>query len=570
MVSVRSSELGPMAWDAVTKRQLFLQKVSSKLGPGARHQAGRRAPGASSTTGPGALWGSGAPGQGGGGPRPAQAESSSLGKEAASGGGGAPARARLSHNQGILKPRPTSERSSSLATQYSVTANSKAASPNQLAGSLPCGRSVTATPPSTGSKLPVKGLPRSLSASSLGSSPAQNNGEAPGRGAPPVGSQSSANPLCPSGAVSTDANSNANNNASTNASTRAPGTRCRALSIQNRTTTTGLKPPAVTGPSPARPTNHAAAGHKTAASANQAPAAKVSQNPLQRSGSARFNRPTSTISPGDNMLWSPRLALSNFHVRLTAKGLFRNLQLLSGCRKNTVVFHAAGPNPNPNHNLNHSLTQQPPAEIQGPDLLNGNGPPPRHPAQTPEGRPRTSTSTPTSTSSPTSPSTPQGMGVRSGPRPRGRAPPLLAAGPSSGPQPGGGGSRVEEKRSYSKEQVEENRLRRLLVQGNRRVEALATVIHHLLSELLHAELEQLQKEKEVLSSQQEVLCSVESSIRMSWPTGGQQPGLGCSSYLSSSWASSSFIALHAALRTPARLARQHLLLLLLALLHISA
>lgn len=40
------------------------------------------------------------------------------------------------------------------------------------------------------------------------------------------------------------------------------------------------------------------------------------------------------------MLWSPRLSLSNFHVKLTAKGLFRNLQLLSGCRKNTMVFHA--------------------------------------------------------------------------------------------------------------------------------------------------------------------------------------------------------------------------------------
>ena len=44
--------------------------------------------------------------------------------------------------------------------------------------------------------------------------------------------------------------------------------------------------------------------------------------------------------PAEAMLWSPRLSLSNFHVKLTAKGLFRNLQLLSGCRKNTVVFHA--------------------------------------------------------------------------------------------------------------------------------------------------------------------------------------------------------------------------------------
>uniref|UniRef100_A0A672HR33 Uncharacterized protein n=1 Tax=Salarias fasciatus TaxID=181472 RepID=A0A672HR33_SALFA len=40
------------------------------------------------------------------------------------------------------------------------------------------------------------------------------------------------------------------------------------------------------------------------------------------------------------MLWSPKLSLTNIHVRLTAKGLLRNIQLLSGCRKNTVVFHA--------------------------------------------------------------------------------------------------------------------------------------------------------------------------------------------------------------------------------------
>uniref|UniRef100_A0A8C1B132 Microtubule associated tumor suppressor 1b n=2 Tax=Cyprinus carpio TaxID=7962 RepID=A0A8C1B132_CYPCA len=41
------------------------------------------------------------------------------------------------------------------------------------------------------------------------------------------------------------------------------------------------------------------------------------------------------------MLWSSRLrSLSNFHVKLTAKGLFRNLQLLPGCKKTMVVFHA--------------------------------------------------------------------------------------------------------------------------------------------------------------------------------------------------------------------------------------
>ncbi|CAL8269584.1 unnamed protein product [Boreogadus saida] len=38
------------------------------------------------------------------------------------------------------------------------------------------------------------------------------------------------------------------------------------------------------------------------------------------------------------MLWTPKLSLSNIHVRLTAKGLLRNLQLLSGCRRTAVVF----------------------------------------------------------------------------------------------------------------------------------------------------------------------------------------------------------------------------------------
>ncbi|XP_043983436.1 microtubule-associated tumor suppressor 1 homolog A isoform X7 [Gambusia affinis] len=40
------------------------------------------------------------------------------------------------------------------------------------------------------------------------------------------------------------------------------------------------------------------------------------------------------------MLWSPKLSLSIIHVRLTAKGLLRNIQLLSGCRRSPVVFKA--------------------------------------------------------------------------------------------------------------------------------------------------------------------------------------------------------------------------------------
>ncbi|XP_064005123.1 microtubule-associated tumor suppressor 1 isoform X2 [Pogoniulus pusillus] len=39
------------------------------------------------------------------------------------------------------------------------------------------------------------------------------------------------------------------------------------------------------------------------------------------------------------MLWSPKFSLSNMRVRLTAKGLLRNIRLPSGYRKSTVIFH---------------------------------------------------------------------------------------------------------------------------------------------------------------------------------------------------------------------------------------
>ncbi|KAJ0002586.1 hypothetical protein NQD34_007735 [Periophthalmus magnuspinnatus] len=44
------------------------------------------------------------------------------------------------------------------------------------------------------------------------------------------------------------------------------------------------------------------------------------------------------------MLWSPKLSLSNIHVRLTAKGLLRNIHLLSGCKRNMVVFQTVDKN----------------------------------------------------------------------------------------------------------------------------------------------------------------------------------------------------------------------------------
>lgn len=41
----------------------------------------------------------------------------------------------------------------------------------------------------------------------------------------------------------------------------------------------------------------------------------------------------------EDMLLSPKFSLSTIHVRLTAKGLLRNLRLPSGFRRSTVIFH---------------------------------------------------------------------------------------------------------------------------------------------------------------------------------------------------------------------------------------
>ncbi|KAK3523094.1 hypothetical protein QTP86_014400, partial [Hemibagrus guttatus] len=62
---------------------------------------------------------------------------------------------------------------------------------------------------------------------------------------------------------------------------------------------------------------------------------KSTQNALQRGGSVRPSRNSASA-----MLWSSRLPLSNFHVKLTAKGLFRNIQLPAACNSHAVVFHS--------------------------------------------------------------------------------------------------------------------------------------------------------------------------------------------------------------------------------------
>ncbi|XP_054881138.1 microtubule-associated tumor suppressor 1 homolog A isoform X2 [Poeciliopsis prolifica] len=211
------------------------------------------------------------------------------------------------------------------------------------------------------------------------------------------------------------------------------------------------------------------------------------------------------------MLWSPRLSLSNFHVKLTAKGLFRNLQLLPGCRKNTVVFHAVWaqqlclsareapvdknkPREAPTRpasggsQITTGHQQNLPAEPV-PDVLNGNSPvTPALPVPSPDGSSATSGS-----AAPTGPGLKARTGSRSSPKHGPR--PQHASRPGAAPT----------KQNQNKEQVERKnqaivQLRRLLVQGNRKVEALAAVIQHLFSER-----EETLKKKKDLSSELEKL-----------------------------------------------------------------
>lgn len=82
MVSVPSSDLGPLGWNGVTKRQLFLQRVSSKLGPNPRQQ-GRGPRQDTVPTGPAAAATA---------PRPAPGEGSTSRER----GGGSPTRVKQS------------------------------------------------------------------------------------------------------------------------------------------------------------------------------------------------------------------------------------------------------------------------------------------------------------------------------------------------------------------------------------------------------------------------------------------------------------------------------------------
>ncbi|KAG7225819.1 hypothetical protein INR49_014340 [Caranx melampygus] len=297
MVSVRSSELGPLGWDAVTKRQLFLQKVSSKLGPSVRQQG--RGTRVDKVSGPAPPSGSGAgpPGQGRTGPRQAPIDGSMLGDAGQNGGGGCPTRLKQlqSQNLGLPKPRTTAERASTLPSLGPPTSNFKPTA-NQQSGGGSAGRPA---PPAT-SKLPVKGLPTSLSSSSLGSN--DTNG-AVNKGVVSTASPAFAGPQASTGARPDELPSRSMCPVGSQSMTKPPGTttpsdtaapklpvmRTRALSLQARTTATGTH-----RLRPQDDSYQSDSGEDTALclSGVTKPAAQFS---LQRSSSARLSRLNSTV-----------------------------------------------------------------------------------------------------------------------------------------------------------------------------------------------------------------------------------------------------------------------------------
>ncbi|TWW59507.1 A Mitochondrial tumor suppressor 1 -like protein [Takifugu flavidus] len=175
------------------------------------------------------------------------------------------------------------------------------------------------------------------------------------------------------------------------------------------------------------------------------------------------------------MLWSPRLSLANFHVKLTAKGLFRNLQLLPGCRKNTMVFHTVDKNKQREasrqthcNGVSQCDGQKQKHQQISSDLtagvVNGNSPVAdfkNNNAISSAADGRTGSRSVLKTTS----------------RPQNASKASAADGT------------VTAKHNQSKEHAEKKKqavtqLRRMLIQGNKRVEALATVIQHIFSELI--------------------------------------------------------------------------------------
>ncbi|XP_038144103.1 microtubule-associated tumor suppressor 1 homolog [Cyprinodon tularosa] len=421
------------------QRRSPTKRVSSRLGPGVRQQGRTARPDRGPAAPPGS--GTGPPGQ----------ESSEQGTSEYE-VGDADAR---NQNQGIPKPRVS-------GIGFIPTASVPKPATSQQPAAGPSGRQ----PAPTASKLPVKGSPSSLGCSSQGSneknfavskapSPTRSKpDELRSRGLLQSSSQSTTKPpSCGISGPPLTSSTSTSSDIPSSAASKPPaaGLRSRAPSGPARTSATGLKTPTVTNQN----TTKTPAGQP---SAKTAPSAFVgpTKPPPQRNGSTRPSRLSSTVDKN-----KPREA--------PTKPSSTSPQITTGNQQNPQLH--------------------PPEPV--PDVLNANTPTsPALPVPALDG----SNTTP-------GPAGPAGPGLKA--RTGSRSSPKHGGRPQHASRPGVGGTAapVTAKQNQNKEQVERKnqalvQLRRLLVQGNRKVEALAAVIQHLFSER-----EETLKQKKELSSE---------------------------------------------------------------------
>uniref|UniRef100_A0A671UWN8 Microtubule associated tumor suppressor 1b n=1 Tax=Sparus aurata TaxID=8175 RepID=A0A671UWN8_SPAAU len=317
--------------------------------------------------------------------------------------------------------------------------------PALLVHSLPLFTSVHASCPcllSTSAPACFKSLYASLGAPAP---EGHKTDERPSRSTLPVGSPSSAKPIISNTVAPTSHNVTSTNSGVTAAS-KHPAMRSRALSLQARNTASGLKTPTVTQHSTAK----TAAANQTAAKTANNLSKQASQYPLQRSGSARLSRLNSTVDKN-----KPREAPARpTNTKSSSQG----------------AAPATG---------NHQNQQQPPPDpVQ--DGVNANA------SLTPV-LPVPATDT-TTYGSGTAGVSAVGFKARTGPRSSPKTGCRLQSASKPGPAVAGVADRtVPTKQNQSKEQAEKknqaiNQLKKLLIQGNNKVEALATVIQHLFTE----------------------------------------------------------------------------------------
>ncbi|XP_061536525.1 uncharacterized protein mtus1b isoform X2 [Phycodurus eques] len=299
-----------------------------------------------------------------------------------------------------------------------------------------------------GSPMRVKNIQSQSNASPKSSCIGTRSAERASRSNPPVGSQSGKKTLGPTSSCDTVT---CFNSTCVTAVPKSPAMRSKALSPQSRTTATGLKIPSVNNHNTAK-TATANQTAKTSSTVNQVPTKQASHYPLQKSGLARVSGLNGTVDKS-----KPR----DVHARST-----------NNCSSSPVPALTAG------------HRQQDPSRALVPDVVNANAP-----GTTVSSVPvAVSTNTGSGTTGPPALAFKARPGSRSSAKHRARL--------QNAPKPGA----ATAKQNQSKEPTEKNnqagQLWKLLIQANKKVEALATVVQHLFNER-----EETLKQKKDLSLQ---------------------------------------------------------------------